>query len=158
MATGLHRVETLNGAVMSTIRKQIEVLAAPSVVAATWSRFIEWAHHGPSRLACDELACVDAVRAGLVSFEPSPAGFTTVTFSLAPEPGAPARAVLEGQLEHDLVVYKDYVERSGNEVGKPTPAEERAVAAAEGRAAHRPAGENVSERSGTASYADHFPT
>ncbi len=143
---------------MATISKQMEVLAAPSVVAATWSRFIEWAHHGPSRLACDELACVDAVRAGLVSFEPSAAGFTAVTFSLAPEPGGPAEDVLEGQLEHDLVIFKDYVERSGNEIGRPTPDEERVMAAAEGRARHRPAGENPSERSGTASYTDHFPT
>jgi hypothetical protein len=143
---------------MATIRRQIAVDAAPSVVAATWSRFIEWAHHGPSRLACDELACVDAVRAGLVSFEPSATGRTTVTFSIDPEPGGPAAELLGHQLGHDLVVFKDYMERSGNRVGKPTPREEREMVAAEGRREHRPNGETQSERDESIAYTDHFPT
>ena len=143
---------------MPTIRRQIQVNAAPSVVSATWSRFIEWAHHGPSRLACDELSCVDAVRAGLVNFEPSATGHTTVVFSLDAEADGPSGDVVNRQLGHDLVVFKDYVERSGNQVGKPTPAEERAMVSADDRQSHRPSREKLSERDETVAYTDHFPT
>jgi len=101
---------------------------------------------------------VDAVRAGLVTFDASSSGHTTVVFSLDTGPDAPSREVLERQLGHDLVVFKDYVERSGNQVGKPTPAEERALVAAEDRRSHRPAGETLSERDETVAYTDHFPT
>lgn len=143
---------------MATIRREIEVDAAPSVVAATWKRFIEWAHNGPSRLACDEIACVDAVRAGLVTFTTSPTGHTTVVFAYEAEAGGPAAEEVARHLGHDLVVFKDYVERSGHQVGVPTELEERAMVDAEDRRQHRPASERQSERDESVAYADHFPT
>ena len=143
---------------MTTIRREIDVDEAPSVVAATWKRFIEWAHNGPSRLACDELACVDAVRAGLVSFTPSPTGRTTVVFAYEAEAGGPADDEVARHLGHDLVVFKDYVERSGHQVGKPTELEERAMVQAEDRHEHRPGKETLSERDESVAYTDHFPT
>ena len=143
---------------MATIRREIEVDAAPSVVDAIWKHFIEWAHNGPSRLACDELACVDAVRAGLVTFTPSSTGRTTVVFAYAAEADVPAAEEVGRHLGHDLVVFKDYVERGGHQVGKPTELEERAMVEAQDRHEHRPGHERLSERDEAVAYTDHFPT
>lgn len=62
---------------MSTVRRHIEVDAPPSVARATWSHLPRWLMTGHQRLACDELASVDAVRAGLVAFEPVDGGSRT---------------------------------------------------------------------------------
>ena len=100
---------------MSTVSRHIEVHAPPSVALATWSHFVRWVMNGRQRLACDELACVDAVRAGLVSFEPVDAGSRTdVIFNLeCDEENGPSREVLEQNVARDLVVFKDYIERGG---------------------------------------------
>jgi len=143
---------------MATIGRQIDVDAAPPVVAATWDRFIHWAHNGAGRLACDDLACVDAVRAGLVTFVPSSAGGTLVTFRLETQEAGPSGDVIARHLGHDLVVFKDYVERVGARGGRPTPPEKKAVADADDRRRHRADGERMSKRDGTVSYTDHFPT
>ena len=63
---------------MATIQQQIEVAAEPALVSSNWGRFIQWAHTGPGHLVCDEVACVDAVRSGLVDFVPAAGGRTTV--------------------------------------------------------------------------------
>jgi len=120
---------------MSTVRRQIEVAAPPSVALATWSHFVRWIMSGHQRLACDEFACVDAVRAGLVSFEPAGGGGrTTVIFNLdCDEEDGPSRAVLEQNVVRDLVVFKDYIERGDNWVGKPTKAERQAMVEGEER-------------------------
>ena len=67
---------------MATIQQQIEVAADPALVRSTWARFIQWAHTGPGHLVCDDLACVDAVRSGLVDFVPHGNGRTTVIFRM----------------------------------------------------------------------------
>jgi len=144
---------------MATISRQIDVDAAPPVVAATWDRFIHWAHNGADRLACDDLACVDAVRAGLVTFAPSSTGGSTVvTFRLETQEAGPSGDVIARHLGHDLVVFKDYVERVGARGGRPTTPEEKALVDADDRGRHRAVGERLSERDGAVSYTDHFPT
>lgn len=147
-----------NGGVMATIHQQIEVAADPAYVRSTWSRFIEWVHTGPGHLLCDQLACVDAVRSGLVRFAPAGNGGTTVAVDMERADGGPSPADLRRELGHDLVMFKDYVERSGRKLGKPTPLEEREMVAAQDRAQHRPAAERQSERDESVAYTDHFPT
>ena len=129
---------------MSTVSRHIEVDAPPSVALATWSHFVRSVMSGRQRLACDELACVDAVRAGLVSFEPVNAGSrTSVIFNLeCDEENGPSREVVEQNVARDLVLFKDYIERGGNQVGKPTSDEERAMIEDEARREHQPAHEH----------------
>lgn len=126
---------------MSTVSRHIEVNVPPSVVLGTWSHFVQFVMNGKQRLACDELACVDAVRAGLVSFEPVSAGSRTdVIFNLeCDEENGPSRAVVEQNVARDLVLFKDYIERGGNQVGKPTKAEKQAMLEDEERREHKPA-------------------
>ncbi len=143
---------------MATIHQQIEVAEDPAYVRSTWSRFIEWVHTGPGHLLCDELACVDAVRSGLVSFTPAANGRTTVAVRMEQAVGGPSPEDLRRELGHDLVMFKDYVERSGKKLGKPTPLEEREMVAAQDRQQHRPATERQSERDESVAYTDHFPT
>ena len=66
---------------MATIHQQIEVAADPALVGSTGTHFTQWTHTGPGHLVCDELACVDAVRAGSSSFAPR-SGRTTVVFRM----------------------------------------------------------------------------
>ena len=105
---------------MATIQQQIEVAADPALVRSTWSRFIQWAHTGPGHLVCDDVACVDAVRSGLVDFGPTTDGRTTVIFRMDEVQDGPPPEEIKRQLGHDLVVFKDYVERSGLVDSKPT--------------------------------------
>jgi len=113
---------------MSTVRRHIEVDAQPSVALSTWSYFVSWIMTGHQRLACDELACVDAVRAGLVTFEPLDGDSRTdVIFNVDhDEENGPSRAVLEHNVDHDLVAFKDYVEVTGKHAGRPTRAQKKA--------------------------------
>jgi hypothetical protein len=122
---------------MSTVRRHIEVEASPSVALAAWSHFARWIMTGHQRLACDELACVDAVRAGLVAFEPADGGRTNVIFNVDyDEEHGPSRAVLEQNVARDLVVFKDYVEVAGKHAGRPTQAEKKARAGEKAAHAH----------------------
>jgi len=104
---------------MSTVRRHIEVEAPPSVALATWSHVVRWIMTGHQRLACDELACVDAVRAGLVACEP-----------------------LGG----------------GNQVGKPTMAEKKAMIEDEERRSHEQLHQHIGAEDEPVSYQDHFPS
>ena len=85
-----HRARVRNGGVMATIHQQIEVAADPDFVRSTWTHFIQWTHTGPGHLLCDELACVDAVRSGLVNFAPAADGRTTVVFRMEEIADGPA--------------------------------------------------------------------
>lgn len=145
---------------MSTVSRHIEVLAPPSVALATWSHFVRSVMNGRQRLACDELACVDAVRAGLVSFEPVNAGSRTdVIFNLEyDEENGPSKEVLEQNVARDLVVFKDYIERGGNQVGKPTRAEQQALVEDEERHSHQQLHRRMGAENEAVSYQDHFPS
>ena len=143
---------------MATIHQQIEVAADPDSVRSTWSHYIQWTHTGPGHLLCDELACVDAVRSGLVTFAPAANGRTTVTFRMEEIADGPAPAELKRRLAHDLVAFKDYVERSGLVKRKPTESED---AAFEHEAAHKgdpPRHVRLSSEEDTTFWRSHFPT
>jgi hypothetical protein len=143
---------------MATIQQQIEVAADPTLVSSTWGRFIEWAHTGPGHLVCDELACVDAVRAGLVDFVPAQFGRTTVIFRLEEADGGPPPEELKRQIGHDLVVFKDYVERSGLIDRKPTVTEEAAYEVESDRKGDKPRHKRLSSEDDTTFWRSHFPT
>jgi hypothetical protein len=146
------------GGTMATIQQQIEVAADPAHVGSTWSRFIQWAHTGPGHLVCDELACVDAVRAGLVDFVPAQNGRTTVIFRMEEVADGPPPDVVRRELGHDLVVFKDYVERSGLVDRKPTEAEETAFEIESGRKGDQPRHVRLSSEEDTTFWRSHFPT
>ena len=145
---------------MPTVRRHIEVEAPPSVVLATWSHFVRFVMNGQQRLACDELACVDAVRAGLVNFESVRGGSRTdVIFELdCDEENGPSREVLEQNVARDLVLFKDYMERGGNQVGKPTKAEKQAMLEDEERHTHQQLHRRIGAEDEPVSYQDHFPS
>ena len=143
---------------MAIIQQQIEVAADPALVASTWSRFIQWAHTGPGHLVCDDLACVDAVRAGLVDFVPAPNGRTTVIFRMDEVQDGPPPEEIQRQLGHDLVVFKDYVERSGLIQRKPTATEESALEVESDRKGDRPRHVRLSSEEDTTFWRSHFPT
>jgi hypothetical protein len=143
---------------MATIQQQIEVAADPALVASTWSRFIQWAHTGPGHLVCDDLACVDAVRAGLVDFVPTQTGRTTVIFRLDEVQDGPPPEEIKRQLGHDLVVFKDYIERSGLIRRKPTATEEMAFEIESDRKGDKPRHTRLSSEEDTTFWRSHFPT
>ena len=145
---------------MSYVRRHIEVEMSPSVALSTWSHFVRWIMNAHQRLACDELACVDAVRAGLVSFEPVAGGARTdVIFSLeCDDSESPSREVMEQNVARDLVVFKDYVERGGHQVGKPTASEKRALIEDEERRGQQQLHRRISAEDEPVAYQDHFPT
>ena len=143
---------------MATIQQQIEVAADPVLVRSTWARFVQWAHTGPGHLLCDELACVDAVRSGLVDFVPTTTGRTTVIFRMDEAEGGPPPEELKRQLGHDLVVFKDYVERSGLVKRKPTPVEKAAFEIEAGRKGDAPRHVRLSSEEDTTFWRSHFPT
>ncbi len=142
---------------MATIQQQIEVAAEPALVAANWGRFIRWAHTGPGHLACDELACVDAVRSGLVDFVPAAGGRTTVIFHVERPDAGPAPEELERQLGHDLVMFKDYVERSGLARREVTETERTAFEIESGRKGDTPRHTRVSNEAETHVLAQPLP-
>jgi hypothetical protein len=143
---------------MATIQQQIDVTEDAAVVRSVWSRFIQWAHTGPGHLVCDELACVDAVRSGLVDFVPAGNGRTTVIFRMEEAEGGPPSDELKRQLGHDLVVFKDYVERSGLIDRKPTVTEEAAFEIEAGRKGDEPRHVRLSSENDTTFWRSHFPT
>ena len=143
---------------MATIQQQIEVAADPAHVRSTWVHFVAWAHTGPGHLLCDELACVDAVRSGRVDFVPAANGRTTVVFRLEEVRDGPGPTELKRQLGHDLVVFKDYVERSGLVTRKPTPAEEAAFEIEADRKGDPPRHVRLSSEGDTTFWRSHFPT
>lgn len=144
---------------MPTIRREIEIAATLSATAATWPHFIDHVLVGSQKLACDELACLDAVHTGQVTFAPAGDGRTAVTFSVSDDPeGGVARSVLEQHVARDLVVFKEYVERGGHAVGDPTAIEEKALVKDEALHGDRPRHEKISTENDTTFWRHHFPT
>ena len=143
---------------MATIQQQIEVAADLGLVSSTWGRFIRWAHTGPGHLLCDELACVDAVRAGLVDFVPTHNGRTTVIFRMEEVQDGPPPEEIKRRLGHDLVAFKDYVERSGLFARKPTDEEETAFEIESDRKGDKPRHVRLSSEEDTTFWRSHFPT
>jgi len=143
---------------MTTIQQQIEVAEDPALVRSSWSRFIRWAHTGPGHLVCDEVACVDAVRSGRVDFVPTADGRTTVTFRLDEARDGPPPEEVKRALGHDLVVFKDYVERSGLVDRKPTVVEDRAAEIESDRRGDQPRHTRLSSEEDTTFWRSHFPT
>ena len=120
-----------------TLRRQIEVEAPPSVTEATWGHFISSVRNGHQRLTCDDLVCVDAVRAGMITFTSAPEARTRVEFAIELDGAAnPSPQQMEQNMMRDLVTFRDYVERGGNEFGKPTASERRELQGREERSRH----------------------
>ena len=144
---------------MATIRRAIEVGAPPAEVQATWEHFIRWILSGNRKLVCDELACLSAVDSGNVTFAPDDAG-TRVAFQLeVPDDElAPLREDLEQHITHDLLVFKDYIERGGADAGKPTSVEEIAVEHDADRRGDKPRHVKLSSENDTTFWRSHFPT
>lgn len=94
---------------MAVIRREIEIDAAPTAARDSWEYFLQWVRTSQHRLACDELACTDAVGTGVVRFEPAQAGRARVSVQIESD-GGPAPDVVSQQIVHDLLVFKDYVE------------------------------------------------
>jgi hypothetical protein len=143
---------------MATIQQQIEVAAEPALVASNWGRFVRWARTGPGRLACDELACVDAVRSGLIDFVPKADGQTIVVCHMERPDAGPGAEELQRQLGHDLVMFKDYVERSGLAKREVTETERAAFKIESGRRGDAPRHTRVSNEAETTFWRSHFPT
>jgi len=122
---------------MATLRRRIEVAAPPSKTAADWSHFVRAVHHGQHRLSCDELLCIDAVQAGTVTFAPGHGTGTVVEFALETDgDGRPSPDIVAQDMIHDLLVFKDYVERGGNDYGRATANELREMQGREERRRH----------------------
>jgi hypothetical protein len=143
---------------MATIHQQIEVAADPDFVRSTWTHYIQWTHTGPGHLLCDELACVDAVRSGLVTFAPAANGRTTVVFRMDEIADGPSPEELKRRLGHDLVAFKDYVERSGLVKRKPTESEDAAFEHEATRKGDPPRHVRLSSEEDTTFWRSHFPT
>jgi len=143
---------------MSVIEQKIEVAADPALVAASWARFVQWAHNGPGHLLCTEVVCVDAVRSGLVDFVPAVGDRTTVIFRMEDPAGGLAPEELRRELGHDLVVFKDYIERSGLVDHRPPDGDRAAHDIEAGRRGDRPRHTRLSSEDDTTFWRSHFPT
>jgi hypothetical protein len=144
---------------MATIQQQIEVAADPALVRSTWTHFVEWAHSGPGHLLCDEIVCVYAVRSGLVDFAPAANGRTTVIFRMNEVQNGPVRSEIKRQLGHDLVMFKDYVERSGLVIRRrPSATEGAALAIEADHGGDPPRPLRPSSEKDTTSWRSNFPT
>ena len=144
---------------MSIIRREIEVEAPPSEAQATWEHFVQWILTGSRRLACDEFACVSAVDDGNVTFAQNSAG-TRVTFQLEREEdgSGPSADELGQHVVHDLLVFKNYVERGGMAAGKPASVEDIALEHDADRKGDRPRHVTLSAEGETTFWRSHFPT
>lgn len=97
---------------MPGIRQSMQVAASADHVRAAWPSFLQWGRVGPRRLTCSEIACVNAVEVGKVTFDGDAADSTTVVFEV--ELRDDDRAISEEELAHsmwhDLLLFKEYVE------------------------------------------------
>jgi hypothetical protein len=144
---------------MPSIRCEIEVEAPLAEVRVTWEHFVQWILNGSRRLVCDEFACVSAVQSGNVTFEPNNDG-TTVAFRLEVQDDehAPPRGELRHHMIHDLLVFKDYLERGGMAAGKPTSVEDVTLRHDEDERGDRPRHEKLSSESDSTFWRSHFPS
>ncbi len=140
---------------MTTISRDIHVDASPQQVREAWNPFIEEMLSGPMRLACDELACVDAIRSGLVTAELSGEGDTSVVVRLeSGEAQGPADETIGQRIMRDLILFKDFVEARG---GTARPVR-KAEAEEDARREHKPPGLHpVHADDDKATFAKHFP-
>ena len=144
---------------MAIVHRELEIAAAPSTTRTTWDRFLVWVRSAQHRLACDELACTDAVGTGTVRFEGAERGGTRVVVEVESDGGPPADVVSQ-QVIQDLLVFKDYLERRQGD-GGPSAREGRTRLHDDERrnepARLRLSGQNRHAPAG-GSYTDHYPT
>ena len=102
---------------MSDVRRSVDVPAPLDDVVGAWEHFLDSVLTGRRRLACDEIACVNAVEIGAVSFEEAESGGTRVTFKASvpddlydDERITAERELLDGNVARDLVLFWDYIE------------------------------------------------
>ena len=76
---------------MAIVHRELEIEAAPSITRTTWDHFLVWVRSAQHRLACDELACTDAVGTGAVRFEGGDHGGTRVVVEVESDGGAARR-------------------------------------------------------------------
>jgi hypothetical protein len=115
---------------MRVIRHHLDVQAPLAVVEANWPHFVQWVLTGHEKLACDEFVCVDAVGGGHISFAPQAKKTTRVVFELTEQDGdleGLPLAEIDRRITHDLLVFKDYVERGGMTAKHPTRSEREAL-------------------------------
>ena len=145
---------------MATIRREIEVQASPRTIGATWDHFIRRALSGQHKLVCDEFACVNGIDRGNVDFAPTDSGTTRVGFQLDlpdDEPAVPEDE-LARHMTHDLIVFKDYVERGGVDAGQPTREEEILFEKEADERGDKPRHRRLSAETDTTFWRSHFPT
>ena len=144
---------------MATVRREVEIDAGPAVTRTSWDHFLESVRTSQHRLACDELACTDAVGTGAVRFEASGNGRTKMIVEVKPD-GGPSAETLSQQVVHDLLVFKDYIERGRD--GRKRSRPEHWVSLHEDERHNEPARRHLSEENHNApaggSYTDHYPT
>ena len=140
---------------MATIHQQIEVDAEPAPVGSTWSRFIEWAHRGPGTLSVTSSPASTPCAPGS-SFRAAPAGRPDHR-RLPPGgvAGGPPPKEIERRLGHDLVVFKDYIERGSQ---APTGTEKIAAEVDADRKGDHPRHVRLSSEDETTFWRSHFPT
>jgi len=146
---------------MTTIRREIEVQASPRVVRATWDGFVHRALSGQYKLVCGEFACVNAVENGNVTFAPADGGATRVTFQLevsADDRAALPQDELAQRVTHDLIQFKDYMERGGNDAGQPTFEEDVLLEKEASAHGDKPRHVRLSAENDTNFRRSHFPT
>lgn len=102
---------------MSDVRRSVDVPAPLDDVVEAWEHFIDGVLTGKRRLACDEIACVNAVEIRAVGFELSESGGTRVTFRASlpddlydDDRLRAEREVLNAEVARDLVLFWDYIE------------------------------------------------
>jgi hypothetical protein len=145
---------------MVTISREIRVQAPPPESNAAWDEFIRRALGGRSKLACDELVCVNAVENGSVAFAPSEGGATRVMFRLDIPDGEPAlpEAELAHHMTHDLILFKDFVEQGSRGAGQPTAEEVAALERESDARGDKPRHVRLSSETDTTFWRSHFPT
>jgi hypothetical protein len=143
---------------MPSVHREIHINASPASIRASWEYFLRWVRTSQHRLACDELGCTDAVGSGAVRFEDPGDGGTVMTVDVVPDSG-PSADVLSQQVIHDLLLFKDYIERERG--GKRLAREGRARLRDDERH-NEPARRHLSKENHNApaggSYTDHYPT
>jgi len=115
---------------------------------------------GKRRLACDEFACVNAVDNGNVIFAPTDSGASRMVFQLDIPDDDPAlpQDKLARHMAHDLIVFKDYIERGGLDAGQPTLAEDVLLEKEADARGDKPRHVRLSAENDTTFWRSHFPT
>ena len=146
-----------NGVTMATISREIELQVSPHVAGDTWAVFLRRVISGQYKLVCSEFACLNAVDSGIVSFAPVGDNATRVTFQLDIPDDGPAvpEDELARHMTHDLILFKDYVERH-----EAVPSLEERIRLEKDADAHgdKPRHVTPSTENDTTFWRSHFPT